>query len=151
MGPSNQNPTSYQSILGALFPTTGGPAGTSRTSQGQSEHDNLIRKQVVSYRQNGYCQIKADHISHPDGAPLQVYGHIPDLAAVDGHNRPVFCEVETTDTLGLSHTQDQLRAFRRAANDVGGSLHLVVPTAAYDYALRVLSSWNLAVEAVWYG
>lgn len=93
----------------------------------------------------------ADHIDHPNGSPMDIGGFTPDITAVDPDMRMVICEVETEDTVNSEHTRSQLTAFRKAADESLGLLHLVVPTAYLNSSWQVVNGWGIALDEAWHG
>jgi len=121
-----------------------------RSLQQQSVHDSIVRQTVQAFSGRGYTNIKADHIAHPNGAPEAFSSHRSDITAYDGLNRPIICEIETGDTIGSAETKEQLAAFRWAANQFGGQLHLSLPKSALGSARLLVSSWGIVVDQWWW-
>lgn len=56
---------------------------TRTTVRSRTTHSKLIRALVAKYEAQGYY-VRADHIGHPNGRPLEIGGHVPDVAAYSG-------------------------------------------------------------------
>lgn len=124
-----------------------------RSPQSQSNHDWMVQQVADHYTSNGHQNVKADHIGYYNGAPPQLGDHIPDVTAMHGTlNLPIICEVETLDAFNTTHTQNQLLAFRRAATQLGGFLHIGLPFQSdLVRAQEIAARWNITVDQWWYG
>jgi hypothetical protein len=116
-----------------------------RTIQAQGIHNQLVINQVTTYRNEGYSNIKADHINHPNGQPSIVNGHIPDLSAVK-NGLVVICEVETNDSINDHSTIQQWKAFDRSSYE----FHVVVPKSALEDAQDMARRNGITVNKFWY-
>jgi hypothetical protein len=116
-----------------------------RTVQTQGIHNQLVSNQVVTFRNEGYTNIKADHINHPSGQPAMVNGHIPDLSAVK-NGFMVISEVETNDSINDQSTIQQWKAFDRSSHE----FHVVVPKSALEDAQSMARRNGITVDKYWY-
>lgn len=124
-----------------------------RTPQAQSNHDWMVGQLAGHFSGFGHVDVKADHVTHPNGRPVMISGHIPDVTAIHAHTgRPIICEVETDDSIGTAHTYQQLVAFRRAASQLGGTLHVALPFQ-HDIATAqtIVRRWGITVDQWWFG
>lgn len=108
-------------------------------------HNQLIRALVNHYNQEGYTNIKADHINHPNGAPDPVNGYRPDISAKKGSIH-VIAEAETCDTLGTKETIDQWRAFSVSRKE----FHIIVPKRCFEEARKSAEDNLITVNQWWY-
>lgn len=124
-----------------------------RSTQSQSNHDWMVGQLAGHFASLGHLNIRADHISHPNGRPAQIGAHIPDVTAHHANTgKPMICEVETADTMEDTHTYSQLATFRRLADQLGGTLHVALPFQ-HDIApaQAVVSRWGILVDQWWFG
>ncbi len=101
----------------------------------------------------GHAEVKADHINHWNGRPAQYGDHIPDVTAVHMQTgKPMLCEVETADSMGDTHTYNQLATFRSFADRLGGTLHVALPFQ-HDIApaQAIADRWGINVDQWWFG
>jgi hypothetical protein len=114
---------------------------TERSSQ---THKLLIRSLASRYEHEGYY-VKADHINHPNGSPLEINGHTPDLAAYYNGSLRIVAEAETCDTISDSHTREQWKAFSQSQH----RSHVIVPKSCLEEAQRQAGFWGITVSQWW--
>ena len=95
------------------------------TSHSSDQHEVLVGGLTGQF-DGEKLFVRADHISHPNGAPPLVNGFRPDVLAV-GEGRRIIGEAETCERLNDGHTWQQLRAFSDATKKPGTELHVAVP------------------------
>jgi len=105
----------------------------------------MITALVDQYAKEGYS-VKADHIGHPNGAPVPVNGHIPDVAAYSGGNIKIIAEAETCDSISGTETHDQWSAFSRSSY----AFHVIVPKSCLEDAQNQARAWGISVDKWWW-
>jgi hypothetical protein len=108
-------------------------------------HNRLIRALVNRYKEEGYTNIKADHINHPNGAPDPVNGYRPDISAQKGSTY-LIAEAETCDTIGTQETLDQWRAFDASWKE----FHVIVPKRCFEEAEKSARDNLITVDQWWH-
>lgn len=118
----------------------------------QSIHNTLVASVVADLEENNFSKIKADipGYDQPDDiwwTKDKNNKFTPDATAQkDGEKYIV--EAETKDSLGTSHSDDQIKLFSSHAKSLGGHFILVVPDNAKQKAEKTISS--LGIEAtIW--
>lgn len=109
-----------------------------------NSHDDLVTRMVRYYENNGYSNVKADHIQSPNGIPDLVNGFRPDISA-DKNNSTIICEVETAESLLQSHTVEQWQAFSRSYYE----FHICVLQSCYNDAVSLARRYNVKVNSWW--
>lgn len=124
----------------------------SRSPQSATLHDQMVKSVADKYQRDGHGNIRADHINHLAGAPVNHNGYIPDVTATHAQTgQHIICEVETGDSIDTQHTFDQLWAFRQAANQLGALLHVGLPYKSdLAFAKATVSSWGISVDQWWF-
>lgn len=114
-------------------------------------HDSMIQTLVNHLARNGFTTIHADLPGFQQPAEITWRetgkGHIPDVTAFKAAHQYVF-EVETADSLGNGHTEDQLRLFGAFASQHNASFYLVVPSRSEATARSLLVRLDV-VGDVW--
>lgn len=119
--------------------------------QSEADHNRLVKAAAEHLRRDGgFRNIKA----HVGGYPMPAKitwtetsrGHVPDLTA-DGDAR-VVVEVETSDSVSHSHTQDQWKLFSAYARQHDAKFWVAVPTSSKAAAQQRLQELGLAGQ-VW--
>jgi hypothetical protein len=112
-----------------------------RNPSSQTNHDNMVGT-VARHLSSGGYRVAADL---PGFNKPPTYGgtilttHIPDVTAENSGKQPVIAEVETAETIGDAHTDNQWRTFSATAVRVSGRFWVVVPKG-YDAAARLRAS-----------
>ncbi len=114
-------------------------------TQSQTLHERLIRALVEKYESEGYS-VQADHISHSNGRPPEVGGHVPDIAAYKNGLLEIVAEAETCDSLSDSHTEGQWRAFSASPLE----FHVIVPKSCLAEAERQAGVWSVNIDKWWW-
>lgn len=110
-----------------------------RSPQNQTAHDRIVLARAGELRTAGN-RVWADVYGYLQ--PPEIFGHIPDV--LTNGNSDILSEVETADSYSAQHTQEQLRAFDRAANY---RLEVVVPNAVLGDAKRLIEGvWRVTVD-----
>lgn len=124
----------------------------SRTAQNSTLHDQMVKSVAIKYQSDGHSNVRADHIGHINGAPVNHGGFIPDVTATHGTTgQHIICEVETADTVNTQHTYDQLITFRKVADQMNALLHVGLPYQSdLIEAKAVIGSWGIKVDQWWY-
>lgn len=107
-------------------------------------HNSLVRALVGEYEKNGYY-VKADHINHPNGCPVPVGGHTPDIAAYSNGKLVIIAEAETCDTISDTSTWQQWEAFSKSPY----KFHVIVPKNCLTAAQNQANLWNISVDEWW--
>ena len=117
---------------------------TKRTMKTDEEHNVLLRA-IVNKLQSEGMTVKADHISHPNGQPPIIGGHIPDIEARSYVNK-IIVEAETADTVSIEETRRQFAAF---SNAYGYQFHVIVPNGMIPIMQKQVQDWGLRVDKFW--
>lgn len=115
------------------------------TERSQKTHVALIRALVKKYEEDGYY-VKADHIHHPNGAPPEINGFVPDIAAYSGNALKIIAEAETCDTISDDHTRQQWEAFSKSMY----RFEVIVPKSCFEEAQRQANLWAINVDKWWW-
>lgn len=121
-----------------------------RSTQTQSQHDEIVRLHVNTLSRNDHSDIKADHIAHPNGAPDEFLECRPDITSYDQFGNFVITETETNDTIDSNETIDQMGTLRHAADQVRAQLHLVVPESGRQFALNTMNANGIKIDTLWH-
>ncbi len=116
----------------------------------QSDHDKMVKYVAKFLASNNYRNVKADLPGWT--CPQQItwkstgQGHIPDVTA-DGKHFNLF-EVETDDTINVSHTEDQWRLFAAYAQQHNAEFWVIVPLGSKTKAEQRLKALGIKAS-VW--
>lgn len=113
-----------------------------------SQHDQLVRALADTFDSQGY-HVRADHISHPNGAPGSIGEHVPDIKAWND-SQIVIAEAETSDTISTNETHTQWTAFSNATKRANAYFHIIVPKDSLESAKAQASNWGIHVDQWWY-
>lgn len=116
-----------------------------RDNNSESLHNQLIKKQISTYKKRGYINIKADHIHYKDGSPKEVNGHVPDISA-EKDGIIVICEVETIDSVDDKHTREQWAAFSNSPF----KFDICVPRSVLSKAKQIAKEKDIVVNKFWW-
>ena len=107
----------------------------------QSKHDKMIKAIAEYLKRNNHENIKADISEYNQPATItwknSGKGHIPDLTSQKNRVSYIF-EIETSDSIDDSHTEDQWRLFSLNAEQHSKKFIVVVPKNSEQ------SAWNRA-------
>jgi hypothetical protein len=122
-------------------------------AQIQSDHDWMVEQMVEAYAGLGHDDIRAVHHDQVGSSPARLGLYVPDVTAMAGFTQiPIICEVETAQSMNEEQAQSRFVTLRRAADSVGGVLHVGVPFLSdLEKAKRVAASWGVLVDQWWYG
>jgi len=116
----------------------------------QTNHNKIVKTLAEHLIAQNCSNIRADIEGYP--SPLKITwtatgnGHIPDVTTENG--KPQIFEVETEDSIGDNHTEDQWKIFSAHANSNNGVFTVVVPIGCSQAAKTRLVQLNLKAE-VW--
>jgi Holliday junction resolvase len=118
----------------------------------QSDHDSLLSALARHLATNGFTNIKVDLSGHDQPGKIWWSGkeqeaHIPDATAYKGGTYYIF-EVETDDTIAITHTEDQWRLFAAHAKKNNGKFVAIVPAESKQAAERQIGRLGINAE-VW--
>ena len=115
------------------------------------DHDGMVRSAVAFLASEKFRNIRADL---PDSLSptlitwkLTGKGHLPDISAENGGFN--LFEVETADSIGDGHTEDQWKLFAAHAENTGGKFWVVVPKASESAAVKRVE--QLGIKATVWG
>jgi len=120
------------------------------TRKSQTDHNNKVKMLADHLIAHNCSNVRADVEGYL--SPLKITwtvtgrGHIPDVTAENG--KPQIFEVETEDSIGDNHTEDQWKIFSAHANSNNGVFTVVVPIGCSQAAKTRLVQLNLKAE-VW--
>ena len=105
-----------------------------RTSQEKSNHEQLIKAMIRHLEEKEkFNSIRADLPGSQFPMPEIIEGHIPDIVALK-ISETCIVEAETCDTISHPHTEEQWRAFAKAASRPNTSFRIIVPNACEQKA-----------------
>lgn len=127
--------------------------GRASAAAAQTDHDWMVEQMVEAYSGLGHADIRAVHHDQVARTPARLGMHVPDITAMAGHTQiPIICEIETVDSMNRDEARSRFITFRRAADTVGGVLHVGVPFRSdLDSVKRIAASWGVLVDQWWYG
>jgi hypothetical protein len=103
----------------------------------QSLHDTMVADLAAHLAKSGYTNIMADLKGKATPELMkwkgQTAGHIPDVTAAKDGKLHIF-EVETDDSIGDQHTEDQWKLFSATAEVRKGYFYVLVPKASVSTA-----------------
>lgn len=118
----------------------------------QQDHDSMVVAAVEHLIKEGYTEIKADIEGY--GTPGKITwkktgeGHIPDISSKLDSLSYIF-EVETDDSVGDSHTEDQWKLFSAHAEQYSKHFIVIVPNGSeFDVHARA-SNMGVKLHDVW--
>jgi hypothetical protein len=112
-------------------------------------HETITRAQITTIRNEGHTILEADLPGSGYASPAPVNGKVPDILSRDPAGKKVITEVETCETIGLSHTKEQFEAFS-SARSATTEFHVAVPKSCYQDARSYASEWGTVVDRWWY-
>ena len=101
----------------------------------------MVLLQIQTYQKEGSRVVAADLQGWP--APPTIGRHVPDIM-VEYKGKVVYNEVETSETIQMPETREQLEEFAKWA-----TLHVTVPKSCLETAKRLIAQWGVKVETIW--